>query len=134
MTKKKKTTSPPTLYPFVYVDIQSYEEEGPRHDCKSDWCCRPDTSATIGNVKVSIQESPYPGKGVPDFVKPGATVWVLIEDYSDGDTFGHDANNFESKGVFPSYEDADKASQCMHVKSGYFQGHNGWIIQEVVVD
>lgn len=61
-------------------------------------------------------------------VKLGDTVFVLIEDYASGDSFGRTDSNFDDKAVFTTYEAAEAAQAGFIPNKDYFGGHNDWLI------
>lgn len=64
-------------------------------------------------------------------------VYLVIEDYDEGDSFGHTDHSFKPFHIFKTEEEAiewtrsDNAISCMD--SDYFGGHNEWIIKECIV-
>jgi hypothetical protein len=67
----------------------------------------------------------------------GDSVYMVIEDHSDGDTFSSTAHVFEPMKIFTTHEAATawttspEGERCKD--TGYFGGHNAYIIKEVRV-
>lgn len=67
----------------------------------------------------------------------GDLVYMVIEDYGSGSTFGHTDSNFAPVKVFATYKDANdwlttpEAKRCKD--TDYFGGHNQYLIEEVHV-
>lgn len=67
----------------------------------------------------------------------GDMIYLVIESYADGDTFGHDDPLYRPVKAFPTEEAARKwltsneAALCK--ENGYFGGHNGYQIELVEV-
>lgn len=58
-------------------------------------------------------------------------VFVLIEDYASGDTFGRTESSFKVVAVYGSYSAAEKGAANAPKCSDYFGGHNQFLIEEV---
>lgn len=65
--------------------------------------------------------------------KVGDNVFVLIEHYGDGDTFGS-GEYHEAKGVYKTHKDAEQAANNKSTHHGYFGWHEEWIIREVPIN
>ena len=107
-----------------------------------------DTTGSLDDYGVSIglpnkksryyeEEKSFNKEDIGFMPSVGDVVYLVIESYDDGCTFGHTFNRHHPMHLFKTYEKAVKwtnskdAKQCQD--SGYFGGHNEWIIKEVVV-
>ena len=66
-------------------------------------------------------------------ISPGNTVYVAIEEYSTGDTFGHTDSYFSERGIFGTLEEAEKFTETADVTCGYFDNHIEWHIKTAVI-
>lgn len=112
----------------VQVKTESIDDDDGTNRSSYDY-----TSSTCVFESVSVAENL---RGEFDFevdAKPGDTVFVLIEHYSDGDTFGNH-ENMQARGVFKTFEAAELASESANRNgAGYFQSFLGWLVQETTV-
>jgi hypothetical protein len=65
--------------------------------------------------------------------EPGTTVWVLIEVYDSGDSFGSYNKRHEERAWYLTELDAIDASDKIPIYDDYFGGHCEWIVKPVVV-
>lgn len=88
---------------------------------------------------VQVREAPKDSKWCDfevDWEPKEGRVYVLIEDYTDGGTFGH-SRYFEARGVYRTYEaaeEAERAERAAKGVTGYFTCHNGWRIERAFID
>ncbi len=71
------------------------------------------------------------------FPNKGDTVFLVIESYGTGSTFGHTSPCYQPVKIFKTYDDAKawlvspEGERCKD--SDYFGGHNEYLIKDVVV-
>lgn len=118
----------------TYVDVRvlthSVEIRPPNPDDEWD---RGDNSAVLEKVEVYLYEDKKGSFEVNFTVKPYQEVFVLVEDYSDGDTFGHYEHCFSAKGVYKTRDQAVAAVEKAEKFNGYFGNHNDWLIESATV-
>lgn len=102
--------------PVVYVSVMStvvWEDEEHDHG-DTRWCCRPDTRSELSGIHVYADEGSYaPAYPVRASVKAGDTVFVVVVDYSTGDTFGNDDGMFVAAGVELTRERAEELAEAV---------------------
>lgn len=68
------------------------------------------------------------------FPNKGETVFMVIESYGTGCTFGSTNPCYQPVKVFKTYQDAKTWLVSPEADSDYFGGHNEFIIKEVTVE
>lgn len=128
----------PNLYvKLIGEDVQTIEGDGlPYSD-------RGETEYYLKKVRAFVINKEVPSKKYRDYTesfelswdpKPGKDVFVLIERYDTGDTFGRDHNQATCRGVYKTYKAAQKASVDMQPIDGYFDRFIEWQIERVMVE
>lgn len=69
----------------------------------------------------------------PEF-NEGDTAYVLVEEYSTGNTFGRTERTFSERGVFKTREEAESKIGTEPRACGYFDSHIDFHIHEVKVE
>jgi hypothetical protein len=114
----------------VQADIETdeYWIEEPRDDDPWDSGTR-----GLNLIATSAWETdPSHGGYCVEDVAPGDEVVVLVEHYSDGDTFGS-GEYMEINGVFRTESDALEFAGTRRVDHGYFGAHIDWLTPRAVV-
>lgn len=118
------------FYLSIYLDTRCETIRDP--DPEDPWD-RGDAEVTLLRVtakKVKSQEG-WIEEDVPDV---GTKVYVLIEVYDTGDTFGQDLRYHETKSWHRTYEEAARTRDNTPVTDGYFNRHVDWLIEPVIID
>lgn len=140
MTKKNNTLQSIN----VSLDCEHYINEDLRSDLeKSDWTStRPNDSYELRNVRVTLSDgkwanTTYTQKDLGFTPKIGDEVFIIIQDYSTGDTFSYTEHMFRSHYVTRTSIAADEWLQKYGFEReicSYFDEHNGWIVKKAIVE
>ena len=120
---------------FVHVDVDTDEYViDPEEDSDEPYHHRGSRGLSISAVRVraSHQMLGVKAYGYEIDAVPGDLVFVLIEKYSDGDTFGS-AEYTSANGVYKTSNDAHAAIPTEKPDHGYFGHHVEWYIEAAVV-
>jgi len=125
---------------YVDVDVLKYHvvlESGEDSDYVYRW--RGVDSYVYQGVTARLREMPddWPDSYLegPDILlaNVGDTVYVVVEDYGSGSTFGRTEHDYSVEGVFATGKEAAEFVEVSTKNNDYFGGHNRWIIESVVV-
>jgi hypothetical protein len=134
---RKKPESKPQGPPWsarVELNTRTIQVEEGEDASEGRWRYRGVDTQILGDVKVFRMPYEKYRADPCDFLELGKDVFVLIEEYSTGDTFGRTEAYFEYKDVFATYEDAHKAMLKTKPTTGYFDRHKEFHIKRVMVE
>jgi hypothetical protein len=124
------------MYLSIDLNTSHYSDEFEMHEGHSDsYCCRPDDWYELDGVEARLHEKyGYSFQELGFEPKRGDIIYVVVEDYSDGDTFGRTTHAFAERHVAKTWIDADDWIKTKGKPyDGYFGGHNDWRIVEARV-
>ena len=118
---------------FLNIDVETGASYTRAPDPDDSWDIGDEHITFIGVTAVRSENkwSGYSEENVPE---DGETVYVLVECYSHGCTFGVTNNDHHHIGWYRTYAEAEKASETTPKNNDYFGGgHEYWHIEPVVV-
>lgn len=111
----------------IILDIEEEFIREPGTSFKED---RGDISLILHGISAYVTTQKYFDFEID--AKIGDPIIVLIEHYSDGDTFGT-SENMDVKGVFKTLDEAEKARKAINISHGYFGSHIDFLFETTII-
>lgn len=120
------------IYPALYVDVVCSHYIVRHPDPEDRWDIG-DDGFNFEDVRVIRYECE--SKDRYNFnTNVGETVYVVIENYSTGCTFGYTESEYSSAGIFGTLKEAEEYIKTANKIDGYFDRHICWMIEEATIE
>lgn len=116
---------------FVDLDCH-YSETQVRDACDDGWD-QGDYEHHFECVIARLRRSRWPVKETRPKPKPGEDIFVAVEIYGYGSTFGHTTGHPEAHEWFYTYDEAANWISTAPVNTDFFGGHEEWLIERVML-